>query len=84
MSDIEDNAKDDHKFLQAEVNKLSARFDSVQIIATRQDGDNTVAIYAGFGNWFAREGSVREWVLKQEHSTRLQTEADFRSNNEED
>lgn len=50
---------------------LLEHFDSVQIIATRYDGDGcTDAISRGRGNWSARYGSMRESVLKMEESMR--------------
>lgn len=42
--------------------QLSDHFDSIQIVATRHDGDSTISFHRGTGNWFSRYGAVVEWV----------------------
>jgi hypothetical protein len=51
---------------------LIEHFDSVQIIATRHapDEDGTIHASWGEGNWYARYGSVREWLLKKDEASR--------------
>ncbi len=49
---------------------LAEHFDSVQIIATRCDDGCTSMTHAGKGNWYAREASLREYLLKQDERSR--------------
>jgi hypothetical protein len=54
--------------LKSHVAQLAEHFDSVHISCTRFDAESegTVNVHWGEGNWFARYGSVRAWLLKQE------------------
>lgn len=46
--------------------------DTIQIIGTFIDGDQqTWSLYAGHGNFAARVGSAREFVLRDEERTRM-------------
>lgn len=47
---------------------LTEHFDSVQIFGTRlaDDRASTLAFTGGSGDWYARYGLVREWVLGNE------------------
>lgn len=61
--------EDDHAFVQKALDLLGEHFDTVQIFCTRHEGgecDGTVAINKGVGNWFARRGQVREWMLGED------------------
>ena len=55
---------------------LAEHFDSVQIIVTRhgteESNENTTVVSSGKGNWFARYGSVREWLTKEDARTTRQ------------
>ena len=66
MSEEQDS--EDTKRIKAAAVHLSEFFDSVQIVCTRynNDTDGTMASYSGVGNWFARYGSVKEWIKVQE------------------
>lgn len=44
---------------------LGRNFDSVQIIATRHGEEGTINAAWGEGNYYARVGSVREWLWAQ-------------------
>ena len=49
--------------------QLGEHFDTVQIFVTRHEsGDKGGTLHneAGVGNWYARYGQVREWVMQQE------------------
>lgn len=58
------------KIIRSHASKIMEHVDSVQIIATVKDGEDTTFLQVGLGNWFARFGSVREWLIKQEERTR--------------
>lgn len=58
--------------LKAAAAKLGEHFDTVHIFTTRYDGREvgTVFVNSGIGNWFARYGQVRDWLLREEEATR--------------
>lgn len=54
---------------------LGEHFDSVQVFATRHEegtSHGTINIHVGVGNWFARFGQVRDWVVKKEEETKVE------------
>jgi len=62
--------------LQKACEELSEHFDSVQIFVTRlsddqdDDGEGTVNVNWGSGNWFARYGQIHAWLVKQDEQSR--------------
>lgn len=59
----------DMAVLKSHAAQLGEHFDTVQIFVTRHDpskDDGTVSAFEGTGNWFARYGQVRNWLLKEE------------------
>lgn len=59
--------------LRKHVEQLGEHFDSVSIFCTRHEPeteDGTIQISDGCGNWFARYGQVREWLLRSEERSR--------------
>lgn len=47
---------------------LAEHFDAVEIFVSVQDENEGTAFYEkGTGNYFARYGHVRQWVLSEEH-----------------
>ena len=70
MSD-EDN---DLKLLKDAAQALGEHFDAVQIFASRHEAeveDGTVTVHDGVGNWHARIGQVRDWIIRQDEHTRI-------------
>lgn len=58
----------DNDFLDKAVSELMTHFDTVQIFATRSEGQkNTVRAVNGAGNWFARFGQIALWVRSETH-----------------
>lgn len=53
--------------VRAAIEVLREHFDTVQIFVTRKDPSGTTCCQLGIGNWFARYGHIRLWVLKEEH-----------------
>lgn len=55
---------------QAAVDLLKRTFDTVQVFCTRQqhgpEGEETINVTWGYGNWFARYGQVGRWLLKND------------------
>lgn len=45
--------------------ELMKHFDSVQIFASRHEGQKTIAVKSGLGNWFSRFGQISLWVKAQ-------------------
>jgi hypothetical protein len=67
MSQEHEQRISDQERLKAAVNGLIEHFDTVQIFATRHESgtlDGTVAASRGGGNWYARIGHVKEWILQ--------------------
>ena len=68
----EDNA--DMEMISDVLARLGEHFDSVQIFASRQEvdgGDQSVVnIYSGCGNWFARYGQVKNWLITENERTK--------------
>lgn len=61
------------KILDDAAKMLMRHFDSVQIICTMMDPNGTgttSGISSGAGNWYARYGSTKDWVERQEEEFR--------------
>lgn len=61
----------DLKRLQDACSLLSNHFDTVQIFVTRhqphdEENKGTRCVVWGIGNWYARYGQVKEWIIKEE------------------
>lgn len=72
--ELEQRKKDDLKEIDRALSLLSEHFDAVQIFASRhrKDAEGTFNLQKGTGNWFTRYGHVREWLLKQDESARVE------------
>ena len=66
MTTSEQEDDDRLKRLAKAADLLAEHFSTVQIIATYEDGDVTTPFISGRGNWYARYGSVIEWVMYSE------------------
>ncbi len=60
------------KMLDKHVNELSEHFENVHIFVTRHEGekDQTRCVNRGSGNWFARYGQIREWLVYEDQKIR--------------
>ncbi len=68
------DAEKDAALLQKHVDQLMEQFDSVVLFTTRHEqaqSEGTVNLWCGAGNWFARYGQVREWLVRQEEQARI-------------
>lgn len=68
------NEEHDIERIQAALDILSEHYDAVHIFASRHEPeveDGTVSVNKGVGNWYARNGQVREWILKQDEYTKI-------------
>lgn len=69
-----DTEIEEAKVLVAEaLKKLGEHFDAVQIFACRQGGgtkEGVINIAQGLGNWYARYGQAREWLIIQDEGSR--------------
>lgn len=63
-----DEAEEAVKILDRHVNQLMEHFESVQIFVSkhRPNKDSTLVVQRGDGNWFARYGQVRAWMVREE------------------
>lgn len=67
--------EEDLKLLRQHVDQLAEQFDSVQIFVTRHEQgqlDGTISSTVGSGNWYARFGNVREWLIQEDQRAREQ------------
>lgn len=65
---------EDIERVQAHVNALIEHFDTVQIFVTRHmpaEADGTISINDGKGNWHARHGQVRDWIVGADEIIRM-------------
>ena len=63
----------DMSTVQKHLQALSEHFDTVQIFCTRHEAgehDGTIDVQVGAGNWFARYGHVKHWLVTQEERDR--------------
>jgi hypothetical protein len=71
----DEDAQQDMDWIKAACEQLGEHFDTVQIFVTRFDPeDGTTNIDWGSGDWFARYGKVKQWVLKEERRIALGVE----------
>lgn len=54
------------KLLQSAVDKLGEHFDAVQILVSYNKEGDTAGGFRGTGNWYARIGLAREFLLQDE------------------
>lgn len=73
MSEFGEVSKADYAMLEQHAQKLVEHFDSVQIFCTRNSPDlnGTVHIGYGRGNYFARLGQIRAWLIKEDEGFRV-------------
>lgn len=70
---------EDMALLKKHVEQLGEFFDSVQIFVTRDEmveQNGTINASLGSGNSFTRYGQVRTWLVKCDHVSRIDAEAD--------
>lgn len=75
----ENKAEDeDIKRLRKVCNELGDFFDTVQIFVTRHESSEggTVNAKFGVGNYFARYGQVRQWLMKEDEGTKMEMHPD--------
>jgi hypothetical protein len=67
-------SEEDEKRVRTAVQTLAEFFDTVQIFCTRQENTEggTIHVQRGEGNWFARVGQTRDWLLHHDEVTREQ------------
>jgi hypothetical protein len=72
--------EEDMKRIKEAAASLGEHFDTVQIFVTRHDADSIGSVNAtyGSGNWFARLGLVRDWLIRQDEFTRLRCRTEER------
>lgn len=77
--DLSAQAQSDLSQLKLATTQLGEHFDTVQIFVTRyepaEDG-GTTNIHYGTGNWFARFGHVRDWIVKREEDAKIERRKD--------
>ena len=79
MEDYDDNddLQEESNFTPAEaalvdkaIAMLAEHFDTVQIFITKFDRDTTSAGTKGSGNFYARRGQIRDWMIREDEIVR--------------
>ncbi len=68
------NRDEDLEFIRMHAAQLGERFETVHVFCTRHmptEMDGTVTFQLGVGNWYARYGHIREWMIKQDENARI-------------
>ena len=63
----------DENRVRQTVDNLIEHFDTVTVLVTRHDQAElnvSMTIVMGAGNWFARYGQMRTWLIRQEEKAR--------------
>lgn len=74
MSNEPEFTDEDVQRLENALKTLTEYYDAVHIFANRAVGEedgNTIFVSRGRGNWFARYGQVKEWVIRSEELTKV-------------
>lgn len=77
--DPDQTAEADLKVVREHAQKLGEHFDTVMIFVTRHESgekNGTVRLRFGLGDWYARYGNVREWLVKSEEQIRIDARED--------
>lgn len=69
---MEDEKQSEKKLemLKNQCTFLKNSFDTIHIFATKCTNDDTVSFNVGVGNWKARIGQIKDWVIEQDERTR--------------
>jgi hypothetical protein len=78
---IEQSARD-IEMVEKALETLSEHFDCVMIFVNRHESDGTEHLSAGRGNFYARVGQIREWLVQEEHKSRLEIECSIMEDEE--
>lgn len=73
------DSEQDMKRLDEALKVLDEHFDTVQIFVTRYDGGGdhgTVHATRSHGNFYARYGQVKHWLMLEEAATKLRAAED--------
>ena len=71
---MNDQQKDEKlELIKNAATRLSEHFDTVHIFCAKDDkleSDGTIHFSWGLGNWFARYGQIRQWLIKEDQVAR--------------
>lgn len=83
MSAAEEAKEDERRklleLISAHVGQLAEHFDNVQIFCSKVEdgGDVSLTLHKGTGNWQARYGQVKEWIIYNEAQIAHKAARDF-------
>jgi hypothetical protein len=65
--------------VEQHISELMKHFDAIQVFVTLHDNGSgeTESFDAGDGNWLARFGQVREWIISKEELMRAKSRREF-------
>jgi hypothetical protein len=58
--------KEDFDRLSAALHSLGEHYDTVQIFISNHEEGATMSLGEGVGNWFARFGQIKVWIVQNE------------------
>lgn len=70
MSDIDEQSVKKLELLKNQCEFLKTSFDTIHIFATKYSDDDTASFQVGIGNWKARIGQIKDWIIEQDEMTR--------------
>jgi len=65
-----DPSPEQQKIIQQAVDQLREHFDSVTILVTKDEVDRTTNAVGGGGDFFARYGMIKHWLMREEEKTK--------------
>lgn len=70
--EISPEQKEVERLVEQALASISEYCDTVHVFVTRYNGatGNTVHYSTGTGNWFARSGQIKDWLIKEDERTR--------------
>jgi hypothetical protein len=86
MKNAENTETAEIELLKLAAQNLGEHFEAVHIFASRDEPEEggTVRYSYGLGNWFARYGQVREWILREEENARCVSRKDYEEGRDPD
>jgi len=64
------NAEEKQKILKEALVKLGEHFDYIQVFVGVREQGETYCASTGNGEWYARYGACREWIIQEEEQMR--------------
>lgn len=77
------NKDADVKMIREHANQLGEHYENVQIFCSQRDGEKTLELQVGIGNFNARYGQIKRWVIRTEEQERIDIRNEMDEEDEE-